>query len=83
MDNDNECGAVGGDWQGKPKYSEKDYPNASLSICPPQISPDMGWNPGHYGGKQATNRLSYHYHLDYITQTFTNCLCFCRRITNT
>jgi hypothetical protein len=38
-------------WQGKPKYSEKTCPSATLSTTNP-IWPDLGSNP-------ATNRLSY------------------------
>jgi hypothetical protein len=46
------------DWQGKPKYSEKTYLSATLSTTNPTW-PDPGSNPGHRGGKPATNRLSY------------------------
>jgi hypothetical protein len=49
-------GAISGmnEWQGKPKYSEKTGPSASLSITDPT------WlNPGRRGGKPATNRLTY------------------------
>jgi hypothetical protein len=46
------------DWQGKPKYSEKTYPSATLSTINPTL-PDLGLNPGHHGGKPGTNRLSY------------------------
>jgi hypothetical protein len=45
-------------WQGKPKYSEKGYPSATLSITNPTWL-DLGSNPGCRGGKPATNRLSY------------------------
>jgi hypothetical protein len=45
------------DWQGKPKYSEKTCPNASLSTTNPTCCPEA--NPGRRGGKPATNRLSY------------------------
>jgi hypothetical protein len=45
-------------WQGKPKYSEKAYPSATLSTTNPTW-PDLGSNPGRRGGKPATNRLSY------------------------
>jgi hypothetical protein len=44
------------DWQGKPKYSEKTCPSATLSTTNPTLP---GSNPGHRGGKPATNRLSY------------------------
>jgi hypothetical protein len=44
------------DWQGKPKYWEKTCP---VPLCPPEIPPDLGSNPGRGGGKPATNRLSY------------------------
>jgi hypothetical protein len=46
------------DWQGKPKYSEKTCPSATLSTTNPAW-PDPGSNPGRRGGKPATNRLSY------------------------
>jgi hypothetical protein len=46
------------DWQGKPKYSEKTRPSATLSTTNPTW-PDVGSNPGRRGGKPATNRLSY------------------------
>jgi hypothetical protein len=45
------------DWQGKPKYSEKTCPNAALSTANHTCCPDA--NPGHRGGKLATNRLSH------------------------
>jgi hypothetical protein len=44
-------------WQGKPKYSEKTSPRATLSNTNPTW-PDLGLNPGPRGGKM-TNRLSY------------------------
>jgi hypothetical protein len=46
------------DWQGKPKYSEKICPSATLSTTNPTW-PDLGSNPGRRGGKPATNSLSY------------------------
>jgi hypothetical protein len=46
------------DWQGKPKYSEKACPSATLSTTNP-TSLDPGLNPGRRGGKPPTNRLSY------------------------
>jgi hypothetical protein len=46
------------DWQGKPKYSEKTCPSATLSTTNPTW-PDPGLNPGRHGGKGATNRLGY------------------------
>jgi hypothetical protein len=46
------------DWQGKPKYSEKTYPSATLSTTNPTW-PDRGSNPGRRGEKPPTNRLSY------------------------
>jgi hypothetical protein len=52
-------GEFGGmNWQGKPKYSEKTCPGATLSTTNPTW-PDPGLNPGCRGGKPATNRLSY------------------------
>jgi hypothetical protein len=44
------------DWQGKPKYSEKIRPSATLSTTNPTW-PDPGLNPGRRCGKSATNRL--------------------------
>jgi hypothetical protein len=46
------------DWQGKPKYSEKICPSATLCTTNPTWL-DPGFNPGCRGGKPATNRLSY------------------------
>jgi hypothetical protein len=46
------------DWQGKPKYSEKTRPRATLSTTNPTW-PNPGSNPSLRGGKPATNRLSY------------------------
>jgi hypothetical protein len=46
------------DWQGKPKYSEKTRPSATLSNTNP-IWLDPGSNPGRRVGKPATNSLSY------------------------
>jgi hypothetical protein len=46
------------DWQGKPKYSEKTCPSATLSTTDPTW-PDPCANTGRRGGKPATNRLSY------------------------
>jgi hypothetical protein len=47
-----------GDWQRKPKYSEKTCPIATLSTTNPTW-PDPGSNPGRRGRKPATNYLSY------------------------
>jgi hypothetical protein len=46
------------DWQGKPKYSEKTRPSATLPSTNPTW-PDPGMNPGRRGGKPANNSLSY------------------------
>jgi hypothetical protein len=46
------------EWQGKPKYSEKSCPGATLSTTNPTW-PDPGLNAGRRGGKPATNRFSY------------------------
>jgi hypothetical protein len=46
------------DWLGKPKYSEKTCPSATLSTTNPTWL-DPGLNTGRRGGKPATNRLSY------------------------
>jgi hypothetical protein len=46
------------DWQGKPKYSEKTCPSATLSTTNPTwLNPDL--NLGRRGGKPATKHLSY------------------------
>jgi hypothetical protein len=45
------------DFQGKPKYSEITCPSAALSTRDPTCCPDA--NPGHRGGKSATDRLTY------------------------
>jgi hypothetical protein len=45
-------------WQGKPKYSGKTCPSATLFTTNPTW-PDPGSNPGRRGGKPATNRWSY------------------------
>jgi hypothetical protein len=57
---DGDCGAVGGMriWQGKPKYSEKTCPSATLSSTDPTW-PDQGSNTGRCGRKPAINRLNY------------------------
>jgi hypothetical protein len=47
-----------GDWQGKPKYSEKTFPSTTLSTTNPTWA-DPSPNPGCRGGKPATNRQSY------------------------
>jgi hypothetical protein len=44
--------------QGKPKYSEKTCPSATLSTTNPTW-PDLGSSPGRRGSKPVTNRLSY------------------------
>jgi hypothetical protein len=46
------------DSQGKPKYSEKTYPSATLSTTNPTCQ-TRARTPGRHGGKPATNRLSY------------------------
>jgi hypothetical protein len=58
---DGDCGEIGGmkiGRHGKPKYSEKTCPSATLSTTNPTWL-DPGSNPGRRGGKPATNRLSY------------------------
>jgi hypothetical protein len=52
------------DWQGKPNYSEKTCPSATLSTTNPTW-PDPGANPGRRGGKPATNRLSLNLYKKY------------------
>jgi hypothetical protein len=54
---DGDCGEIE-DLQGKPKYSEKTCPSATLSTTNPTCL-DPVLNPGRRGGKPATNRLSY------------------------
>jgi hypothetical protein len=46
------------DWQGKPKYSEKTCPSATLSTTNPTWR-DPGSNPARRDRKPETNRLSY------------------------
>jgi hypothetical protein len=60
MIGDGDCGEIwwNDDWQGKPKYSEKTCPNATLSTTN-RTRLDPGLNPGRRVGKPATNRLSY------------------------
>jgi hypothetical protein len=47
------------EWElaGKPKYSEKTYPSATLSTTNP-TRPDLGSILGRSGEKPATNRLT-------------------------
>jgi hypothetical protein len=45
-------------WQGKPKYSEKTCPSATLFTTNPTWH-DLGSNPGRRYGKPATKCLSY------------------------
>jgi hypothetical protein len=57
------CGWLWRNWwnddlQGKPKYSDKTCPSATLSTTNPTWI-DPGLNPGRRGRKPATNRLSY------------------------
>jgi hypothetical protein len=46
------------DWQGKPKYSEKTSPSATLTTTNPTW-PDPSSKHGRRSGKPATNSLSY------------------------
>jgi hypothetical protein len=46
------------EWQGKPMWSVKPCPSATLSTTNPTW-PDLGSKSGRSGGKPATNRLSY------------------------
>jgi hypothetical protein len=46
------------EWQGKPKYSEKTCPDATLPTTNPTW-PDPRLNPDRRGGKPATKRFSY------------------------
>jgi hypothetical protein len=46
------------DRQGKPKYSDKTCPSATLSTTNPKL-PDQGSNPGRRGVRSETNRLRY------------------------
>jgi hypothetical protein len=57
-------------WYGKPKYSEKTCPCATLSITNPTCCPDA--NPGCRVGKPATNRLSYGTAFSLINIIFTS-----------
>jgi hypothetical protein len=51
-------GAVGGMRIGRGNQSTRRKP-APVTLCPPQILHDLGSNPGHRGGKPATNHLRY------------------------
>jgi hypothetical protein len=55
--------------QGKPKYSEKTWPSATLSTTNPTCCPDA--NPARRGGKPATNRLSNGTTLLYLAYSLT------------
>jgi hypothetical protein len=61
-------------WQGKPKYSEKTYPSATLSTTNPTW-PDPRSNTGRLGGKPATNHLSYGTTCHWRSQRSNNFLC--------
>jgi hypothetical protein len=52
--NDGEVGGMNGFWQGKPKYSEKNCPDATFVHHKSHLP-----NPGRRGGKPATNRFRY------------------------
>jgi hypothetical protein len=59
------------DWQGKPKYSEKTWPRATLSTTnPTRLEP--GLNLRRRGGKPATNRLSYGAATSYTVSSYTD-----------
>jgi hypothetical protein len=45
-------------WQGKPEYSEKNCPSATL-LTTNHTWPELGLKPNRRGGKPATNSLSY------------------------
>jgi hypothetical protein len=45
-------------WQGKPKYSEKTCPGATLSTTKSHVT-TRSRTPDRSSGKPATNRLSY------------------------
>jgi hypothetical protein len=55
-----DCVAFSGmnEWQGKPKYWEETFPSSALSTTDPTWL-QLDSNPGHRGGKPATNLLSY------------------------
>jgi hypothetical protein len=55
-----EYGAISGmnEWQAEPKHTEKACFSAALPATDPKWL-DSGSNPGHRGGKPATNHLSY------------------------
>jgi hypothetical protein len=58
FDDDDECGAVGGMRIGRGNRSTRRKP-APVPLCPPQIPHDLESDPGRFGGKPETNRLSY------------------------
>jgi hypothetical protein len=47
------------DWQGKPKYSEKNLPQYHFVHHKIRHDQTRAWTPDRNGGKPATNRLSY------------------------
>jgi hypothetical protein len=54
MDDDDECGAVGGMiGRGKPKYLECHFVHHKSHMT------EQGWNLGRRSGKPASNRLGY------------------------
>jgi hypothetical protein len=63
------------DWQGKPKYSEKACPSATLFTTSPTWL-DPGLNSGRRGGKPATNCLTYGAasHITLLRKCFTSTL---------
>jgi hypothetical protein len=62
------------DWQGKPKYSKKTFPSATLSTTNPTWHhPDL--NTGRRGGKPVTNRLSYG--TAFMLVKTVMCVCVC------
>jgi hypothetical protein len=63
-------------WQGKPKYSEKTCPNATLSTTIPRGT-DPGSNPGRRSGKPATTRLSCGIALVHLTENSVTIMIFC------
>jgi hypothetical protein len=57
---DDDCGAVDGMRVDRGNRSTSNRrKRAPVPLCPSQIAHDLGSNPGHSGGKAATNRPSY------------------------
>jgi hypothetical protein len=66
-------------WEGKPKYSEKTCPSATLSAMN-LTWPHLGRNHGRRGGKRATNRMNYDMALFIVPLHYDQCLSNCKNL---